>query len=136
MNLTRPFSCDSFCSLSSVVQEENRCPRCHSDSISVDQLRANNVMARRVDQERKRLAAAANAPPTNAQNAPPAAAPARPTQPYAAQHSSLPYQQQQQQPYTAAPYAAGASRSYAPPQAAKRKIDSFGDDEDYSIQRR
>lgn len=86
-----------------------RCPRCHSDAISIDSLRPNAVLARRVQKERDRLAGGGGAATT------PAAAPTQPAAPARA----------------AAPTSAA---SIAPPPT--RKLGSFDGDDDYSVPQR
>jgi hypothetical protein len=50
--------CDECIRQALVLDQSSRCPRCHSDQISVEQLRPNKVMQRRVDKEKERMAAA------------------------------------------------------------------------------
>ena len=95
-----------------------RCPRCHSDAISIESLRPNAVLARRVQKERDRIAGGA-APAATA--AVPAATSAAPQ---ASSVTAL--------PRPAAPTAAAATAQ--PPPA--RKLGSYDGEEDYSVPQR
>lgn len=105
-----------------------RCPRCHSDAISIDNLRPNAVLARRVQKERDRMAGGGGGATAAAT---PAAVPAAtPTASSASQTSSSSAPAR-----PAAPTSAAASASSAP-QPPARKLGSYDGEDDYSVPQR